>query len=48
MAHAMRAIVQLGYGSPGEVLRLTEVDKPAVEDDRVLVRVRASSVNAGD
>lgn len=44
----MRAIVQERYGSPGDVLRLTEVDKPQVGDDQVLVRVRASSVNAGD
>ena len=41
----MRAIVQLAYGSP-DVLQLQEVDKPVVNDDDVLVRVRASSVNA--
>ncbi|MCZ6662647.1 MAG: NAD(P)-dependent alcohol dehydrogenase [Actinobacteria bacterium] len=41
----MRAIVQLAYGSP-DVLQLREVDKPVVNDDDVLVRVRASSVNA--
>ena len=43
----MKAIVQEHYGSP-DLLKLAEVDKPALEDDRVLVRVRASSVNAGD
>ncbi len=43
----MKAIVQRGYGSP-EVLRFGDVDKPAVADDRVLVRVRAASVNALD
>ena len=43
----MKAIVQNGYGS-AEVLTLAEVDKPAVEDGEVLVRVRATSINAGD
>jgi len=41
----MKAIVQEGYGS-AEVLRLREIDKPVLTDDRVLVRVRAASVNA--
>jgi NADPH:quinone reductase-like Zn-dependent oxidoreductase len=44
----MRAIVQEGYGNPERVLRLAEVDPPVVEDERALVRVRATSVNAGD
>ncbi len=43
----MKAIIQPRYGSP-DVLRLQDVEKPALEDDRVLVRVRASSVNATD
>ena len=43
----MKAIHQTQYGSPDH-LKLVDVDKPALEDDRVLVRVRASSVNAGD
>ena len=43
----MKAIVQDRYGSP-EVLRLREIDKPRVDDDGVLVRVRAASVNALD
>ncbi len=38
----MKAIIQPRYGSP-DVLRLQEVEKPVLEDDRVLVRVRASS-----
>lgn len=43
----MKAIVQPRYGS-ADVLRLQDVDKPELEDGRVLVRVRASSVNATD
>ena len=40
----MKAIVYEKYGSP-DVLELREIEKPAVTDDGVLVRVRASSVN---
>jgi NADPH:quinone reductase-like Zn-dependent oxidoreductase len=43
----MKAIVQTSYGSP-DVLTLEEVDKPVVEEKDVLVRVHATSVNAGD
>jgi NADPH:quinone reductase-like Zn-dependent oxidoreductase len=43
----MKAIVQEGSGS-ADVLQLREIDKPIVTDDRVLVRVRAASVNAAD
>ncbi len=44
----MKAITQDRYGAPEEVLRLTELDPPAVGDGDVLVRVRAASVNAAD
>jgi len=44
----MKAIVQDRYGSPGGVLELREIDKPALEDTAVLVRVHASSVNPAD
>jgi len=40
----MKAIVQDSYGSP-DVLELRDIDKPVVEDDEVLVRVRAASVH---
>lgn len=43
----MRAIVQEGYGS-ADALRLREIEKPALAEGRVLVRVRAASVNALD
>ncbi len=43
----MKVIVRERYGSP-EVLELRDVEKPAVEDDSILVRVRAASINAYD
>ena len=43
----MKAIVQEGSGS-ADVLHLREVEVPALSDDRVLVKVRAASVNALD
>ncbi|HEX9580205.1 MAG TPA: NAD(P)-dependent alcohol dehydrogenase [Gemmatimonadales bacterium] len=43
----MKAIVQERYGSPNG-LALREIEKPFAGDDRVLVRVRAASVNASD
>jgi NADPH:quinone reductase-like Zn-dependent oxidoreductase len=43
----MKAIVYATYGPP-DVLQLEDIDRPAVEDDEVLVRVRASSANPHD
>jgi len=43
----MKAIVCEEYGSP-DVLQLQEIDKPVVNDDGVLVRVRAASANPYD
>jgi NADPH:quinone reductase-like Zn-dependent oxidoreductase len=43
----MRAIVRETYGSP-DVLHLEDMPVPTARDDDVLVRVRASSANAGD
>ncbi len=43
----MKAIVQDRYGSP-DVLELREIDQPVPADDEILVRVRASSINARD
>jgi NADPH:quinone reductase-like Zn-dependent oxidoreductase len=40
----MRAILHERYGRP-DVLEVRDVDKPAIGDDQVLVRVHASSVN---
>jgi NADPH:quinone reductase-like Zn-dependent oxidoreductase len=43
----MKAIVQHRYGLP-DVLEFQQVDRPAVGDGEVLVRVRAASVNPYD
>lgn len=42
----MKAIVQTEYGSPN-VLSQTEINRPVVPDNGVLVKVRAASVDAG-
>jgi len=43
----MKAIVSHKYGSPDD-LELQDIDKPVAEDDEVLVRVHAASVNPLD
>jgi NADPH:quinone reductase-like Zn-dependent oxidoreductase len=43
----MKAMVNARYGGP-EVLELKDVEKPAPQDHEVLVKVRATSVNAAD
>ena len=44
----MQAIVQRRYGAtPEDVLRLEQIVRPAMDDDEVLVRVRAAGVDRG-
>ncbi len=43
----MKAMVYTKYGPP-DVLHLEEVKKPALHEDKVLVKVHAASINAGD
>jgi len=45
--NTMKAIVRDKYGSP-DVLELKDIDKPVVNDDEVLVRVHAASLNQAD
>jgi NADPH:quinone reductase-like Zn-dependent oxidoreductase len=43
----VRAIISSRYGTPDD-LELTEIERPAPDPDRVLVRMHAASLNAGD
>ena len=43
----MRAIIYTRYGPP-EVLHLAEVEKPAPQDDEVLIKVLAASATKYD
>ena len=43
----MKAVVYTDYGSP-DVLQIREIKKPAPNDDQVLVKVRAVSINPFD
>jgi len=45
--NTMKAIVRDRYGPP-DVLELREIERPAIDDDGILVRVRAASINAYD
>ncbi len=44
LVHPMKAIVYCEYGSP-DVLKFEDVEKPVPNDDQILIRVRAASLN---
>jgi len=46
-SHPMKAIVYCDYGSP-DVLKLEDIEKPVPNDNELLIRVRAASVNPLD
>ena len=46
--HPMKAIRYCEYGSPDDVLKLEEVEKPVPTDNEILVRVRAASLRFFD
>jgi len=43
----MKAIVYKKYGSP-DVLQMEDAEKPAPDENQVLIKVHATSINAGD
>ena len=43
----MKAMVYTTYGSP-DVLQLTQVAKPMLKEDEVLIRIHAASINAAE
>ena len=43
----MKAVVYENFGSP-DVLEYKEVEKPTVNEDELLVKIHASSINAVD
>ena len=47
-AERMKAIRYCEYGSPDNVLKLEEIEKPVPNDDQILVRVRAVSLRFFD
>src|ERR1043166_7029661 len=48
LSHPMKAIRYCEYGSPGDVLKLEEIERPVPNDNQVLVKVHAAALNPLD
>lgn len=44
----MKASIRVKYGSPAEVISISEMDKPTPKDDELLIKVYAASANRTD
>lgn len=44
----MKAIQHTGYGAISENMKISEIDKPTINEDEVLIEVFAASVNPLD
>jgi NADPH:quinone reductase-like Zn-dependent oxidoreductase len=47
MSSTMTAVVYTGYGSP-DVLQLNDVTKPVPADNKVLIKIHATTVETAD
>ncbi|UCF97337.1 MAG: zinc-binding alcohol dehydrogenase family protein [Spirochaetaceae bacterium] len=44
----MKAIIQTGYGKPNKVIEPRELDRPALQDLEVKIKIQAASITFGD
>ena len=44
----MKGIIFTGFGLPGDVLKQAKVERPVPQENQVVIRVKASSINISD